>query len=143
MFTVYLRNDIIRHYDDDLKLFLVAALKRIDYLADCSDDILVQLAYNCVPEIKEEGAILMDMNANIENQITDELVIIFDGGVELFMTMDASTDLTIERLPTGSIINAHNMLADRKNNINARFTTNTSFYFLKYAKLVEVAQNYP
>ncbi len=41
LFNVYLRNDIIRHYDDDLKLFLVAALKRIDYLANCSDDILV------------------------------------------------------------------------------------------------------
>ena len=32
---------------------------------------------------------LYDMNATFENQITDELVIIFDGGVELFMTMDA------------------------------------------------------
>ena len=82
---------------------------------------------------------MQDMNASFENQITDELVIIFDGGVELFMTMDASLDLSIEILPTGSVLNAHNMLADRKHSINARFTTNTSFYFLKYATLVEVA----
>ncbi len=53
LFTHYMRNDIIKNYDDDLKLFLMAALRRIDYLADVSDDILVQLAYNCIPEIKE------------------------------------------------------------------------------------------
>jgi hypothetical protein len=57
--------------------------------------------------------------------------------------MDAETELAIEVLPTGSVLNAHNMLADRKHNINARFTTNTSFYYLKYSKLVEVASNYP
>ena len=41
LFTHYMRNDIIRHYDDDLKLFLMATLRRIDYLADVSDDIIV------------------------------------------------------------------------------------------------------
>ena len=39
------------------------------------------------------------------------MIIIFDGQIELYMVMDAGTELMIEVLPTGSILNAHNMLA--------------------------------
>ena len=34
-------------YDDDLKLFLTASLRKIDYLANCTEEVLVQLAYVC------------------------------------------------------------------------------------------------
>ena len=51
--------------------------------------------------------------------------------------------MQIEVLPTGSIINPHNMLSRRRHSINYRFTMNTTFYYLKYAKIVEVARKYP
>lgn len=57
--------------------------------------------------------------------------------------MDAGTEFQLELLPTGSILNAHNMLAERKHAVNARFTMNTTFYYLKYNRLVETAKQYP
>ena len=54
--------------------------------------------------------------------------------------MDAGTEFSLEKLPAGSILNAHNMLAKRKHSTNARFTMNTTFYYLKYNKLVDVAR---
>ena len=40
-FKDHLLNDVIKIYDDDLKLFLVASLRKIDYLAKQSEEILV------------------------------------------------------------------------------------------------------
>ena len=52
-FKNHLKHDIVHIYDDDLKLFLTATLRKIDYLAKVPEEILVELAYVCVPEIKE------------------------------------------------------------------------------------------
>lgn len=51
---------------------------------------------------------------------TDELAIIFDGKIELFTKMDVGTEFSLEVLPRGSILNAHNMLARRNFTVNAR-----------------------
>ena len=40
-FKDHLLNDVIKIYDDDLKLFLVESLRKIDYLSRQSDEILV------------------------------------------------------------------------------------------------------
>ena len=71
------------------------------------------------------------------------MIIIFDGSVELFLQMDSGTEVSLEILPVGSIINAHNFLVYRKHSISARMIANTTFYYLKYAKIVEVAKLYP
>ena len=49
-FKKYLKRDCINNYDDDLKLFLVRALTKIDYLRDASQDILMTLAFACNAE---------------------------------------------------------------------------------------------
>ena len=61
-FRNHLQNDIVKIYDDDLKFFLTAALRKIDYLANVKDEVLVQLAYSCKAEIKEKGHILYNMD---------------------------------------------------------------------------------
>ena len=142
-FKMHLMNDVVKIYDDDLKLFLVATLRKIDYLSLVPEEILVQLAYNCKAEIKEKGHILYNMEEDPDQQITDEIIIVFDGSIELYMMMDAGTEFSLEILPTGSILNAHNMLAKRKHSVNSRFAMNTTFYYLKYQKLVEVFKKYP
>ena len=142
-FKDHLLNDVIKIYDDDLKLFLVASLRKIDYLSRVSEDILVQLAYSCSGEIREKGSKLFDMDEEYEEQVTDELIIVFEGQIELYLMMDAGTEFSLEKLPAGSILNAHNMLAKRKHSTNARFTMNTTFYYLKYNKLVDVARQHP
>ena len=65
-FKDHLLNDVIKIYDDDLKLFLVASLRKIDYLSRVSEDILVQLAYSCSGEIREKGSKLFDMDEEYE-----------------------------------------------------------------------------
>mmetsp|Transcript_22438 Transcript_22438/g.27635 ORF Transcript_22438/g.27635 Transcript_22438/m.27635 type:complete len:471 (+) Transcript_22438:1479-2891(+) len=143
IFKNHLKNDVVRVYDDDLKLFLMHALRRVDYLANVKDEIIVQLAYMCVGDIREKGSVLHDMDEEPENQLNDELVIIFDGACELYLVMDAGTEFRLELLTAGSVINSHNMLVQRKHSVNVRFTQNTMFYYLKYSKLVQVARNYP
>ena len=103
----------------------------------------MQLAYSCSGEIKEKGSKLYDMDEEYEDQVTNEMIIVFEGQIELFLMMDAGTEFSLEKLPAGSIINPHNMLAKRKHSTNARFTMNTTFYYLKYSKLVEVARQHP
>jgi len=142
-FKSQIKTDIVKLYDDDVKLFLIHAFRKVDYMKDVPEEILVNLAYLCNAEIKEKGSLLFNMDEDPDEQITDELIIIFEGGIELFIYMDAGTEFSLENLPTGSIINAHNMLAGRKHSVNARMSTNTTFYYLKYSKLVEVAKIYP
>jgi len=64
-FKNHLKNDIVKIYDDDLKLFLTNALRKIDYLANVPDEILVQLAYVCNFEIKEKGSVLYNMDEDV------------------------------------------------------------------------------
>ena len=61
-FSNFIKNDIVKVYDDDLKLFLVAALRRVDYLANVRDEILVQMAYSMNGDIKEKGHVFYDMD---------------------------------------------------------------------------------
>ena len=128
----HMLNEIVDNYDDDLKLFLVSALRRVDYLSKVSKEIIVNLAYVCTPEIIEKGASLYRMDEDIDDQIKDEIIIVFSGCIELYFTMDTGTEMCIEHLGTGSILNPHNMLSRRKHSINARAMTNTTFYYLKY-----------
>lgn len=83
------------------------------------------------------------MDEDIDEQVTDDFIIVFDGSIELYLVMDAGTEFVLENLPTGSILNPHNMLVQRKHQVNARCAMNTNFYFLRYHKLVEIAKQYP
>ena len=141
-FKSHMKHDIVNVYDDDIKLFLLETLSKVDYLSKVKKEILVNIAYVCNAETKEKGSILYNMDEEVDEQIKDEMIIIFDGQIELYMIMDIGTELMIEILPAGSILNPHNMLAQRKHSINARFSTNTTFFYLKYAKLVEVARKH-
>ena len=94
-FKNHLKSDIVKIYDDDLKLFLTATLRKIDYLSDhdkVPDEIIVQLAYACNAEIKEKGSMLYNMDEDPDEQINDEIIIVFDGSIELYLMMDAGTE---------------------------------------------------
>ena len=41
IFRNHLKNDIVKTYSDDCKLFFMHAFRRIDYLADIKEEILV------------------------------------------------------------------------------------------------------
>ena len=106
-----MKKDCLIKYDDDLKLFLTKSLSKIDYLRNATPEILLSLAFACEAEIKEASYLLYDMEQEYINQINDEMIIVFDGCIELYMVMDAGTQLPVERLTAGSILNPHNMLS--------------------------------
>ena len=72
----------------------------------------------------------------IENQTlgTDELIIIFEGVIELYTTMDNGTDFPIEKLSKGSVLNLSSFIVVRSMPISARFVTNTTYYALSALK---------
>lgn len=65
-FKSHMKHDIVNVYDDDLKLFLLETLCKVDYLANVSKEILVNLAYVCNAEIKEKGSMLYSMDEDTE-----------------------------------------------------------------------------
>ena len=48
-FKKHLLNEVVDTYDDDLKLFMITALRRVDYLKKASKEVLCSLAYSCRP----------------------------------------------------------------------------------------------
>ena len=71
--------------------------------------------------------------------VRDELVIIFDGSIEIYTMMDAGSEFSLEILPTGSIINPNNFLTERKHSVNYRCLANCLLYHLKLDQLEEIA----
>ena len=61
------------------------------------------------------------MEEDVNAQINDEMIIVFNGAIELYLVMDAGTEFNLEVLTPGSVLNAHNMLSFRKHGSNARF----------------------
>ena len=107
--------------------------------------ILVHIAYNLAPysKITEKGHILYKAEEDEELQTKDEMIIIFDGSIELFTVMDAGSEFPIEVLPTGSILNPNNFLCNRKHSVNYRCLANCTLYCIKYDDFAEIAYKYP
>ena len=56
-FYSFLIQQSMRNYDDELRCFLVFCLRRIDYLEDTSDEILMHLAMFMVAEKAEKNSV--------------------------------------------------------------------------------------
>lgn len=78
-----------------------------------------------------------------EEMVTDELVIIFDGSIEIYTMMDAGSEFSIEVLPTGSILNPNNFMTDRKHTVNFRCLANCLLYTIRWDDLYSIANKNP
>ena len=56
----FLVQNLMRNYHDELRLFLVACLKEIDYLKDTSEEILTHLAINMIVNQADKDTLLAD-----------------------------------------------------------------------------------
>ena len=90
-------------------------------------------------QLSESGELLFEAD---REEGVDELVIIFDGHIELYTVMDNGTEFTIEHLSKGSVINAHSFLVRRQMPISARFSLNTTYYTLSAEKFGDIASEY-
>ena len=141
-FMVFMWESIMSIYDDDLKIFLFENLCNIDYLkpiAAAHPAIITHLGFCMEAQFNEAGEHLFWENKSIG---VDELIIIFDGVVELYSQMDSGTDFTIEHLSKGSILNAHSFVVLRSMPISARFAVNTTYYTLSAKKFGDIAADY-
>jgi len=102
-------------YDDSLRLFLMQALRRVDYFEDAPDDMMTDIAFNMKSESLEKGSTIF----NIED-ISTVLIVVFTGLVEIISLMDNGTEFPIERLGRGSVINPHSFLIEDKLDAIAR-----------------------
>ena len=118
------------------------SLRRVPFLAKLKDEILVEITYNMQPMIKEKGHILYRSDEDEETMVTDEMVIIFDGSIEVYTMMDTGTEFSIEILTTGSIINPLNFLSNRRHAVNYRCLANCLLYYIKIEALEDIALNY-
>ena len=75
-FQDYLKDRILRTYDDDLKVFLMSAFNDIDYLSGLPDEILVHLAFSMEVKKFEADMYLFEQDVNYT-----DLIIVFDGKV--------------------------------------------------------------
>ncbi len=66
-FKLQIKTDIVKLYDDDVKLFLTHSFRTVDYLKHTPQEILVNLAYLCNAEIKEKGSLLFNMDEDPED----------------------------------------------------------------------------
>ena len=112
----YMWEQIMKSYDDDLYMFLQASLGNVDYLrrfANSIDpderDIVRHLALVMNANRQEQGTHLF----RADDKGVDELVVVFDGLIELYTVMDNGTECTVEFLAKGSIINSHSYLVGR------------------------------
>lgn len=134
---------MIRYYDDDLKLFLVEALRKIDYMSHLQDEILAHLAYTFAGEKVEKDSFLFSPDVEDNLLKNDEMAIIFEGQVEIYLELDSGQKFTIDYLSRGSVINPHAMLTERPYHICARTCKPTTYYSLCFNSLVEISAHYP
>ena len=134
----YLKERILRTYDDDLKVFLMEAFNHIDYLHDLPNEILLHIAFSMEARKMEKDEIVFLEEDNYEN-----MLIILDGCLELYTHMDSGTEFPIEYLSSGSVINAHQFMIDRKALVSVRCAKATTFYTLSAEKFFEIADTHP
>jgi len=48
----------MNNYDDEIRIFLVSCLKKINYLKDCKEDILTHIAISMVASNADRGSYL-------------------------------------------------------------------------------------
>ena len=130
-------------YDDDLKLFLTQTLESIDYLSRLTRDnpqILAHLGFCMEARFQEAGEHLF---RETEPLGSDELVIVYNGMIDIYTIMDDGTEFPLESLPKGSVINAHQFIATRPSPISAKMACNTTYYTLSVDQFARIAREYP
>ena len=71
------------------------------------------------------------------------MVIVLEGLLEVTTDMDKSTDFPIDYLSSGSVINSHQFMIERKSSVNIKCVKSTTIYKLSAHTFSEIAYEYP
>ena len=73
----------------------------------------------------------------------DEMFIIFEGVIELYVVLEDGTEFNFETLSKGCIINPHQFVTAKMLPFSAKVLTSTTYYSLTSSKFSAIAQEYP
>lgn len=142
-FKQFLLKNILNSYDDELRIFLVTCLKQIDYLAKQPEEALVHLSMTMVAMLIEKDAYLYNADDCFVKQKTDKLVIIYSGKLVYQVRVDNKTDINLDFIEKGSILDAHNFLVSRPAAVSVKCLTSVVYYYLTYDMIKSLAGIYP
>lgn len=120
-------------YDDDLKIFLESALKTIDYLKDVPDETINKIIFSMTFAKFDKGAPIF----KVDNP-SHIMLIIQNGMVEIYTTMDNGVEFVIERLYRGSVINHKSFIIEDKIDVSARCQMPVTLFYIGWEKMVEI-----
>ena len=67
-FRNYIEKNVITNYDDNLKIFLIKALKKVEYLKHLDDSTLVNVANLMSPVHREVGSQLFYAHKDFQSE---------------------------------------------------------------------------
>jgi len=133
-----LKWNLLKNYDDELRIFLVNCLKKIDYLSDLgekSDEILTHLAMHMNAQDANKNQVLHKAKDSTKGEPVIEMIIIYNGRIALTTTLDSGTEIGIDYIGKGTVLNAHSFLSSRHHSVNVNCLTSVMYYQLHYEKL--------
>ena len=140
-FSRFLIKNIHNNYDDEVKIFLISCLRKIDYLQNCKDDVLAHIAISMVANQCDRGNFLHSTTPQ-SRQYDQMLIIIFRGNLAITTSFDGGPEMIIEYISKGAIINAHNFLANRSTVYNTKCLTSVTYYYLTLRQLEDISRAY-
>lgn len=142
-FRRFLVGNILKQYDDELKLFLVSCLREIDYLSSISDETLTHLSLHMIAMQEDKGSLLYDANDNSQRDKNECLIVIYGGTLAITTKIDSGEEVVIEYAKKGTILNAHNCLTGRPSLTSVKCLTSVTYYFLPVYKIIAISEAYP
>ena len=127
--------DNITRYDDQLKIFLMTALRDIDYLADIDEETIQAIALSMKFDWLEPGIVIYE-----PGDIQMCMSIIQTGQVELTTVMDSDEKIVLERLGRGAILGAYTFLVEDQNYVTASCTTASYIYTIERKRFTRIVQ---
>jgi CRP-like cAMP-binding protein len=123
-------------YDDDLKIFLESALKTIDYLQEVPDETINKIIFSMTFAKFDKGASIFKVD-----QASYIMLIIQNGMVEIYTTMDNGVEFVIERLYRGSVINHRSFIIEDKIDVSARCQMPVTLFYIQWDKMKDIKKS--
>jgi len=137
----YLKNRVSTYYTDELRIFLVDALRQIDYLQGLSDEIIINIAFAMEVDYKESGALIIN-KAEPQDQSVDEMLIVYEGCLQAYTIVEESEEITFDYLGKGSVLRPNHFLAYRTSDFNIQVLDHTIYYYINTEKFMELCMKY-
>ena len=131
-----LKRHIKEEYKDAKIEFLKNMVRSVDYLKNCSEDLIYDIVFSLQLENFEKDSIVLQTN----NQ-ADKIYFIEEGQVELYTSFEGN-EFVIERLDRGSVINHRAFFIQDNMYVNIRCKVESKLLSLTQENMRQIIQKY-